>query len=101
MRSIIFLITCLSLVVLFSGCTSNPLFTLLPEPAVNTSTSGGGTSTTTSTNTSSTTYIGNVNTFKFHKTTCGSLPDPINRTYFSSRAAAVSAGYIPCGICKP
>lgn len=99
MRSVIFLITCLSLVVLFAGCTSNPLFTLLPEPAT-TSTSGGGTGTTTTT-TTSTTYIGNVNTFKFHKTTCGSLPDPINRISFSSRSAAVSAGYIPCGICKP
>ena len=94
MKYTISLIICALLITLMAGCTKNPLFTLLQVP------SSTATSTTTTT-TGGTSYIGNVNTFKFHKTTCGSLPDPVNRISFSSRAAAVSAGYIPCGICKP
>ena len=47
------------------------------------------------------TYIGNINTKKFHFPTCSGLPLEKNRTYFDSREEAVSAGYSPCGICKP
>lgn len=46
-------------------------------------------------------YIGNLNSKKFHVPTCGSLPDEDNRIYFSTRDAAVSAGYSPCGNCNP
>lgn len=48
-----------------------------------------------------TTYIGNKNSKVFHRTSCRYLPDPKNRVYFSSRSAAISAGYRPCGHCKP
>lgn len=48
-------------------------------------------------------YIGNANTQKFHLPTCPSVGDikETNRVSFSSREAAVSAGYEPCGRCKP
>lgn len=42
------------------------------------------------------TYIGNVNTLKFHRTSCSSLPKESNRIYFDNRSAAVDAGYEPC-----
>lgn len=46
-------------------------------------------------------YIGNASSKKFHRPTCASLPAQRNRVLFSSRAAAVAAGYAPCQICKP
>ena len=47
------------------------------------------------------TYIGNINSQVFHKPTCNSLPAEQNQIQFSSREEAVSAGYTPCGRCKP
>jgi murein DD-endopeptidase MepM/ murein hydrolase activator NlpD len=46
-------------------------------------------------------YIGNVLTHKFHRPTCWTLPNPENRSYFSRREDAVSAGYVPCLNCRP
>ena len=46
-------------------------------------------------------YIGNLNSKKFHLTTCKNLPAEKNRTFFDSRQEAVDAGYSPCGNCKP
>ena len=46
-------------------------------------------------------YIGNINTKKFHLPTCSGLPQEKNRTFFDSREEAISAGYDPCGTCKP
>lgn len=46
-------------------------------------------------------FIGNTNSHKFHKPSCKTLPEERNRVYFKTRAAAVSAGYTPCGNCKP
>lgn len=46
-------------------------------------------------------YIGNKTSMKFHLPTCRSLPNEVNRVYFSSRYEAASAGYEPCKICKP
>lgn len=45
------------------------------------------------------TYIGNVNSKKFHLPTCSSLPGEQNRTYFDSYEEATQAGYTPCGKC--
>jgi competence protein ComEC len=47
------------------------------------------------------TYIGNVNSHKFHRPDCRSLPEEKNRISFDERADAISAGYEPCGICQP
>lgn len=47
------------------------------------------------------TYIGNINSLKFHRTSCSSLPKESNRVYFDSRSAAVDAGYVPCKRCNP
>lgn len=47
------------------------------------------------------TYIGNLNSLKFHCTSCSSLPKESNRIYFDSRSAAVDAGYAPCKRCNP
>lgn len=47
------------------------------------------------------TYIGNVNTYVFHKTTCSYLPAPANQTTFAMRQDAITAGYTPCGHCNP
>ncbi len=46
-------------------------------------------------------YIGNLNSKKFHLPACSALPDEDNRVYFSTRGAAVEAGYSPCGKCDP
>lgn len=46
-------------------------------------------------------YIGNKNTKKFHKPSCGSLPAAKNQVYFSSRDKAISSGYVPCKKCNP
>ena len=50
---------------------------------------------------SSSSYIGNINSLKFHRPSCATLPLEHNRIYFKTRSAAVSAGYTPCGNCKP
>lgn len=50
---------------------------------------------------SSGTYIGNINSLKFHRTSCSSLPKESNRVYFDSRSAALAAGYVPCKRCNP
>lgn len=47
------------------------------------------------------TYIGNINSLKFHRTSCSSLPKESNRVYFDSRSAAVDAGYVLCKRCNP
>ena len=46
-------------------------------------------------------YIGNINSKKFHKPDCNSLPAEKNRVYFSSREEAVNSQYEPCGNCRP
>ena len=46
-------------------------------------------------------YIGNINSKKFHRPDCNSLPAEKNRIYFSSRQEAVENGYSPCGNCQP
>lgn len=46
-------------------------------------------------------YIGNVNSKKFHKKACSSLPDEENMVYFGTINEAEDAGYEPCGICNP
>lgn len=46
-------------------------------------------------------YIGNLNTKKFHKPSCSSLPNPENQILLNSRQEAVDLGYDPCGRCKP
>ncbi len=48
-----------------------------------------------------TSYIGNINSHKFHVTSCSSLPAEKNRVYFKSREEAISKGYEPCKRCKP
>lgn len=47
------------------------------------------------------TYIGNINSNIFHKTSCTSLPAEHNRVYFSARSEAIGGGFKPCGSCKP
>lgn len=46
-------------------------------------------------------YIGNINSLKFHSQDCSSLPKEENRIYFANRDAAVANGYSPCSKCKP
>ena len=46
-------------------------------------------------------YIGNINTYKFHRPSCSYLPNPENRTTFETRSEAVNAGYSPCEHCDP
>lgn len=46
-------------------------------------------------------YIGNRNSYKFHRTTCSTLPKEKNRIYFNSREEAVAAGMQPCKRCNP
>ena len=48
-------------------------------------------------------YIGNLDTGKFHAPGCGDVDkmDNANKVSFSSRDEAISAGYSPCGHCNP
>lgn len=48
-------------------------------------------------------YVGNSNSHKFHKSSCGSASKtaPHNRVAFSSRNEAINAGYVPCKRCNP
>ena len=46
-------------------------------------------------------YIGNINSMKFHRVTCSGLPQEKNRVLFDSRDEAIDGGYEPCGTCKP
>lgn len=46
-------------------------------------------------------YIGNVKSLVFHRADCSGLPAEKNRTKFSTRDEAISAGYRPCGNCNP
>lgn len=47
----------------------------------------------------SVTYIGNINSKKFHAEGCSSLPKEENRAYFDSYDEAIAAGYTPCSKC--
>lgn len=46
-------------------------------------------------------YIGNLNSKKFHRPDCSSLPEEQNSIFFATREEAVSQGYEPCGRCHP
>jgi len=48
-------------------------------------------------------YVSSVNSDKFHKPSCGYVGRilPENRLCFANRETAISAGKIPCGVCKP
>lgn len=48
-----------------------------------------------------TSYIGNVKTKKFHRSSCHTLPAEKNRAILSSRDEAINAGYSPCRNCHP
>ena len=66
------------------------------------SSSGSGSTQTYNSGTSSS-YVGNLNSGKFHAPGCGDVNKmkPSNKVYFSSRDEAVSRGYTPCGHCHP
>lgn len=48
-------------------------------------------------------YVGNKNSFIFHKANCSSVKSmkPSNKTDFSTRDDAIAAGYKPCERCNP
>lgn len=46
-------------------------------------------------------YIGNKNTHKFHRTSCGALPKEKNRVYLNSREEAIDKYYKSCKKCNP
>lgn len=56
-----------------------------------------------SSSTSKYAYIGNSNTKKFHYSWCtwAKKIAPSHKVYFKTREEAVSAGYVPCKVCKP
>lgn len=57
----------------------------------------------TTTTTATTTYIGNKNSKKFHKSSCVYVATikESNKVKFSSRSAAINAGYVGCKVCNP
>ena len=50
---------------------------------------------------SPTSYIGNLKSHVFHRTTCSSLPAQGNRITFPTRQAAIDGGYHACSKCHP
>ncbi|MCP3942602.1 MAG: hypothetical protein GY710_14095, partial [Desulfobacteraceae bacterium] len=46
-------------------------------------------------------YSGNVKSLKFHRPGCRYYNCSKCTVKFKTRAAAVHAGYVPCGVCKP
>jgi micrococcal nuclease len=82
--------------------TTTPLITTTPRPTTTppiTTTRTPIITTTTPSVTGS--YIGNINSQIFHFPTCGTLPMPSNRIYFSTRQEAINAGYRACRNCRP
>jgi len=69
----------------------------VPVPAPGAGTAGGSNSG------SSANYIGNRNSKKFHYADCRYVGEmnPENKVPFATREAAISAGYVPCKVCKP
>ena len=67
---------------------------------VSNSQSGGGTK---APSTTSGAYVGNSNTMKFHLASCSSVGqmNPEHRVPYSTRQAAIQAGYVPCKRCNP
>lgn len=49
------------------------------------------------------TYVGSVNSDKFHEPSCSHAKriKEGNKITFSSRQEAIDAGYSPCGVCYP
>lgn len=52
-------------------------------------------------NTTEITYILNIKTKKFHRTTCGSLPTANRQDTSESRDSIIAQGYDPCKKCNP
>ena len=52
-------------------------------------------------NTTNEVYIGNLNSMKFHRSSCSSLPAEKNRIYFDNKDEAVNKGYVACKRCNP
>lgn len=50
---------------------------------------------------SKTTYIGNINSRKFHLPICSYLPNSENQIFFDGRGDAIAQGYDPCQHCNP
>lgn len=77
--------------------------TSVSSKAIKSSLSLSSTSTNTKPTTTTATYIGNSNTKKFHKSTCSYVKQmkSSNKVKFTSRSAAIKAGYVPCKVCKP
>ena len=46
-------------------------------------------------------YLGNPKSMKFHYTNCRTIKYPDRFVQLPSREAAVNAGYVPCGVCRP
>jgi competence protein ComEC len=46
-------------------------------------------------------YIGNINSKRFHRLDCRTLPAEHNRVHLESREHAIENGFDPCGNCKP
>lgn len=46
-------------------------------------------------------FIGNINTKKFHKPSCSTLPSQANQVKFTTKTKAQDGGYQPCQKCKP
>ena len=48
-------------------------------------------------------YVGNSKTKKFHLKNCRYVDQisPDHKVYFSTRQAAINAGYLPCKVCNP
>lgn len=46
-------------------------------------------------------YVGNINSLRFHRPSCASLPADHNRVMLGSREEAVNEGFEPCGNCRP
>lgn len=47
------------------------------------------------------TYIGNKNSYKFHRKSCSTLPAESNRVYYATREEAINDGMVPCKRCDP
>jgi micrococcal nuclease len=67
----------------------------VPPPGAGTGSSSGGAS--------SAAYIGNRNSMKLHRAECRYVNEmsPENKVPLETREAAISAGYVPCKVCRP
>lgn len=85
------------------GSTQTAQVTTTTQPSQQSNNNIQSTIQTQSTSSDTSSYIGNSNSYKFHKSDCEAVfkMSEKNKVRFNSRDDAINSGYKPCKICNP